>query len=139
MSEQATLNGTAHAPVVKPTSKREAVNLAFAAGVTMPRDVVGYIKEHFDIDITPAHVSTLKGLLKKPSNGEPKKRGRPATRMGHPLVTMTVGEGMNGPPVFRQSGMLSVDDLSTLADLAKRVGGAGELIRFLGVLGGIHA
>src|SRR4051794_33284780 len=61
-------------PSSTPRSKTEAVKLALEAGVKPPKDIVEYVKDQFQMDMTTAHVSTIKGNLKRGGSAQPKKK-----------------------------------------------------------------
>jgi hypothetical protein len=64
------------APQAKPETKKEAVRLAMAAGVTMPKGIAQYAQDHFGMEIRPQYVSVLKGeMKKKEAAGGQKKKG----------------------------------------------------------------
>lgn len=49
-------------------SKSDAIRRAFATGLDKPKEVVEYVKTHFNIDVTAPTVSQLKLLDKKKSD-----------------------------------------------------------------------
>src|SRR3954452_1745266 len=71
----------------KPTpSKKEAVQQALALGITSPTKVSEYVKETYGVEVTPGHVSTIKGTLKREqSSGETKQEGE-STSQEWPLL-----------------------------------------------------
>src|SRR3712207_4986359 len=95
----------------KPTNKREAVERALAAGVEMPKDISEYVKKHFNLEVTPAYVSTIKGNLKKEEQPQSAATTTPSSQPG-----------------------LTPQDLAALADIAQRVGGIQQLQEFLTAL-----
>jgi len=117
-----------------PANKTEAVKMAMAAGVQLPVAVTKYVKEHFDIEITPAHVSTIKGNIKKEQgNGQAiRKRGRKPRRQE--VLGNQDGQVAEKPFARSASGGLSPQDLGVLADIIKRAGGLEQLQEFLTVL-----
>src|SRR4051812_20501401 len=74
--------GPPSSPATKPATKKEAVQFALAAGVSMPKAIAKYVKEHFNMEVTPAHASTVKGGLNKKQGGAQAnpKRGRQPKR-----------------------------------------------------------
>lgn len=74
-------------------TKADAVRAAVAEGKLKPQEGCAWIKEKFDIDITPAHFSSYKSQEAK-KTGTPDRRGRKpreaaaavATQNGHPVA-----------------------------------------------------
>jgi hypothetical protein len=123
-SPEATSNG-----IQRPANKTEAVELALAAGVTSPTEIAAYAKEHFGLDITKAHVSTIKGNLKK-KKGK-KKSGRKPGRKPAP-VSQTAAKVTKEAP-SGEAG-LTMKDLASLLDMARRAGGFDALQEYVEVL-----
>jgi len=115
-------------PVAAPKpNKRTLVVEALSLGITMPRKVSEWMLATHGVEITPAHVSTLKGNLKNESAGKPRgKPGRKPRSKTDPAVTPL--EPSPEPP---KSSRLSLADLDTLVDLARKVGGVAKLHSFL--------
>ena len=59
-------------------SKADAVRAALAEGKTKPQDACAWIKEKFDIDITPQHFSSYKSQEVKKQEGGTSGGGRRA-------------------------------------------------------------
>jgi len=119
----------------KPATKQEAVRLALAAGVNSPTEIAAYVKRTFDIDITTAHVSNIKGILnrgkkggKKAGPGRKKKAQQPVEQPEQPTRTK---------PTPAAAG-LTAQDLILLAELAARAGGFERLREFVDALGGFR-
>ena len=113
----------------QPANKKEAVRLALAAGVNSPTEVASYVKKAFGLDMTPEHVSTVKGQLKRETGGK-KPRGKPGRKPGRPSnKTLDVAPASVG----HEPG-LTLDEVRTLKDLAGRVGGVGGLQPYLDLL-----
>ena len=121
-----------------PATKKEAVRLALKARVHSPTQIAEYLKRTFGMDITPAHVSTIKGTLKRRKKGKkPKTRGgkKPAVA---PAEQAVPAPRKTRPAAQTQPSRLTVVDLSTLVDVARRAGGIERLVEYLEVLKGIR-
>jgi hypothetical protein len=114
----------------KPANKTQAVELALAAGVTSPIEIAAYAKEHFGLEITKAHVSTIKGNLKRAKKGR-KKPGRKAGKKPAPVSQSSAKVTKEAP---RSEPGLTMKDLASLIDLAKRAGGFDVLQEYVEVL-----
>jgi hypothetical protein len=112
-----------------PANKTEAVRLALAAGVSSPTEIAQHIKAQYGMDITPAHVSTIKGNLKRAKKG--KKRGRKPGRK--PAAASPVAPQAAEPARASSSG-LTAKDLVSLIDMARRAGGFDVLQEFVQIL-----
>jgi hypothetical protein len=121
----------------KPATKKEAVQLALAAGVSSPTEIAVYVKRTFNLDMTPEHVSTIKGILNRPKKGAGKKAGtarkkkaqQPAKQPQQPPARTRTA-----PP----AAGLTAQDLILLAELAARAGGFERLRQFVAALGGLR-
>ena len=100
-------------------SKRELVRLALEQGMTSPTAIAEHLRQTHRVPITPAHVSTLKGDLKRE-----KEQQQPAGEKPAPSAARTT------PAAQRGSG-LTPKDLLALADIAERAGGVNQLQAFL--------
>jgi hypothetical protein len=126
-SPKAASNGTQQ---TTPANKTEAVVEALAAGITSPTEIASYIKGHFGLTITPAHVSTIKGNLKRARKGKKKAGRNPARKpapAGQSAATVT-------KPAPRSEGGLTAKDLASLLDMARKAGGFDVLQEFVEVL-----
>jgi hypothetical protein len=112
-------NGTGQAAT--PKNNTEAVKLAIAGGLTSPTEIVAHVKERYGLDVTPNHVSMIKGNLKKR-----KKKGKPG-RKPREAAPVSV------PPAAPSRG-LTPEDLTALAVLAEKAGGVDQLQEFLSAL-----
>ena len=110
-------NGTGQAAT--PKNKTEAVKLAIAGGLTSPTEIVAHVKERYGLDVTPNHVSMIKGTLKK-RKGKPGRKSRQAAPRSAAPVAPTRG--------------LTPEDLTALAALAEKAGGVDQLQEWLSVL-----
>jgi hypothetical protein len=113
----------------QPANKKEAVRLAMAAGVSSPTEIAVFVKKTFGLDMTVAHVNTVKGQLKREKNGK-KTRGKPGRKPGRPSTRVL----MATPASTEVQPVLTLDELRTLKELAGRVGGVGGLQPFLDLL-----
>jgi hypothetical protein len=102
-----------------PKNKTEAVKLAIAGGLTSPSEIVAHVKERYGLDVTPNHVSMIKGSLKK-RKGKPGRKPRQAAPA-------------SAAPTAPARG-LTPEDLTALASLAEKAGGVDQLVEFLSVL-----
>jgi hypothetical protein len=114
-------------------TKKEAVRLALEQGITSPTAIAEHLRQTQGIAITPEHVSTIKGGLKRDKEkggrkGKPgrKPRQQPAGEQATPSAART-------SPAQRGSG-LTPGDLKALADVAQRAGGVRQLQAFLAAL-----
>lgn len=104
-------------------SKADAVRAAVSEGKLKPLDACAWIKEKFNIDITPQHFSSYK-------SSQAKKEGKPAGRPGRKLREATAAHAPSGPRVGNGGA----------ADLARQVKslvtqyGADEVSGMLAVL-----
>jgi hypothetical protein len=112
----------------KPSSKKEAVRRALAAGVDSPTEMVGWIKDKFNMDITPGHAKTAKGTILRGRKGGKGKRGRKGRRAGRPAQAPAAVSRAS------EEAGLSPQELRGLVELAHRVGGIDQLKEFLDVL-----
>lgn len=106
----------------KPGRKRGEKTLvvkdAMDTGLTSPTAISEYVKEHHGLDITPAHVSTIKGTLRRAEEAKRRKGGRPKR-------VETTTQPAAAPPATKapaRNGGLSPQDLSELLSLANRLG-----------------
>jgi hypothetical protein len=93
------------------------------------KDLVGYAKQKFNLDVTPQYVSVIKSTLKKRQGKQPRK--------GRMLADETNGHtNPNGRSRIRTTG--TVDDPAELVRevkaLAQKVGGLVALQRLVDVL-----
>jgi hypothetical protein len=121
----------------KPATKKEAVQLALAAGVSSPTEIAVYVKRTFNVDMTPEHVSTIKGILKRPKKGAGKKAGP-----GRKKKAQQSAEQPQQPPARTRTASPAAgptaQDLILLAELAARAGGFERLRQFVAALGGLR-
>jgi hypothetical protein len=123
-SQQATNGQSAPTP-----SKSDAVKEALANGMSSPTEIAAHLKTAYSLDITPAHVSTIKGNLKKSKKGKGRKPGR------KPRAEKQATEQPAAKPApVAKVGGLTPQDLRTLTELASRVGGFSRLREFIDVL-----
>jgi hypothetical protein len=120
----------------KPATKKEAVQLALAAGVSSPTEIAAYVKQTFDVDITPAHASNIKGILKRQKKAGGKKAGTARKKKAQQAVEQPE-HPIRTKPTPPAAG-LTAQDLILLADLAARVGGFERLRQFVDALGGLR-
>src|SRR5262249_44829826 len=116
-----------------PATKQEAVRLALAARVRSPTQIARYVKDHFGMELTPAHASTIKGQLKREkkvkkrgANGRRKKRAPGSTDQAAQTPA-------RARPAAQVAG-LTPGDLTTLVEMARRAGGIERLVEYLEVL-----
>jgi hypothetical protein len=109
----------------RPATKKEAVRLALADGIKSPTKIAAHLKETYGMDVTPAHVSTIKGGLKKGRrNGRRKGKPGPKPKQAGPAAGKKAGPRPG----------LTPQDLAALAEIAERVGGFEQLQEFLSAL-----
>jgi hypothetical protein len=99
-------------------------------GVTSPTEISQYVKQHHGLDVTPAHVSTIKGTLRRAA-GKKGKGGRPK-RVEAAAQPATVAPVTKAPA--RNGGGLSPQDLTELLSLASRLGGVKKLEEYVAAL-----
>jgi hypothetical protein len=119
----------------KPATKKEAVILAMAAGMEMPKGIAQYAQDHFGMEITTQYVSVLKGELKKEAGAGQKKKRKPGRKPR--TVTLPVEQPAPSTPRARPASPgpgLTPQDLASLADIAQRAGGLDQLQVFLAAL-----
>ena len=124
---------SATGPDTATPSKSEAVREAMSKGITSPTAIAAHLKAAYGLDITTAHVSTIKGGLKnKKGTG---KRGRPkgstkkaVAKEVAPAKTASAAKGTGLTPM----------DLRLLSNLARQAGGIAQLREYLDVLGNVH-
>ena len=73
-------------------TKADAVRAAVQEGKLKPQEACVWIKEKFDIDITPQHFSSYK-------SSQAKKEGKPAGRPGRKPREATAAPAPSGPRV----------------------------------------
>ena len=124
---------SATGPDTATPSKSEAVREAMSKGITSPTAIAAHLKAAYGLDITTAHVSTIKGGLKnKKGTG---KRGRPkgstkkaVAKEVAPAKTASAAKGTGLTPM----------DLRLLSNLARQAGGIAQLREYLDVLGNVR-
>ena len=112
--------------------KTEAVKQALARGITSPTEIAEHIRREQGLEITPAHVTTIKGTLKR-------KGGLTQPAAARQSGQEEPGEGQGAPPTARPTatpppGGLTPQDLGALAESAERAGGVDRVQEFLAVL-----
>ncbi len=113
--------------------KTEAVKKALARGLTSPTEIAEHVRRKQGLTITPAHVTTIKGTLKR-KGGLPQRSAARESRQEEPAGT-SGGEQPATPAASTPSpGGLTPQDLASLADIAERAGGVDRLQEFLAVL-----
>jgi hypothetical protein len=123
-------NSQAKTPGRKRGAKTLAVKDAMDHGVTSPTEISQYVKQHHGLDVTPAHVSTIKGTLRRAA-GKKGKGGR-AKRVG--ALTQPVAAPSATKTPARNGGGLSLQDLTELLSLANRLGGVEKLEEYVAAL-----
>jgi hypothetical protein len=115
-------------------SKSEAVKEAIKQGITSPTSIAAHLKAAYGLDITTAHVSTIKGGLKNKKSATG-KRGRPkgSTKKA---VAKEVAPA-KAAPAAKGTG-LTPQDLRLLTNLARQAGGIAQLREYLDVLGNVR-
>ena len=112
--------------------KTEAVKQALARGLTSPTEIAEHVRRKHGLTITPAHVTTIKGTLKRkggltqPSAARESRQGEPAGAQGEQPAAR--------PGATSAPGGLTPQDLASLAAIAERAGGVDRLQEFLAVL-----
>ena len=115
-----------------PETKQDAVKEAMKAGIKSPTEIAGWVKRTFGMDMTPAHVSTVKGILKREKEAKKQKKARPQTRSSE-SAEPTAAASLHAAPASSGPG-LTTQDLRALVEMADRVGGVNHLAEFLDVL-----
>jgi hypothetical protein len=125
---------SATGPDTATPSKSEAVKEAIAQGITSPTAIAAHLKAAYGLDITTAHVSTIKGGLKN-KKGATAKRGRPkgstkkaVAKEAAPAMATSATTGTG----------LTPQDLRLLTEMAGRAGGFALLRDFLEVLSNVR-
>jgi hypothetical protein len=96
-----------------PPSKSDAVKQALSQGMNSPTEIAAHLKSAYGLDITTAHVSTIKGNLKKSKKGKGRKSGR------KPRAEKQATEQPAAKPApVAKVGGLTPQDLRTLTELA---------------------
>ena len=118
-------------PGRKRGQKTLAVQEALDKGIQSPTEISDYVRQHHGLDVTPAHVSTIKGTLRRASGGKGGKGGRPKR-------TATLPQPTAAPPVrsepARNGSGLTPQDLTELLRLADRLGGVERLEEYVAAL-----
>jgi hypothetical protein len=140
-TEAGSTTGSASTSAKSSVNKTQAVQEVLKLHITSPVKIADYLKKEYGLDITAAHVSTIKGNLKRRKGTG--KRGRPkgstkkaiaeaAATAAAALVATTAAKAAPAP----KAGGLTPSDLRTLSDMAHKAGGFGQLREYLEVLGG---
>jgi len=110
--------------------KTHAVKEALKAGIESPKAIADHLRQQ-GIEITPAHVSAIKGKLGRAGEVKPTKKqvAVPQQKQAAPALSKTLA---------RNGAGLSPEDLVALANLAERAGGFERLQEFLSALKGIR-
>ncbi len=109
-------------------SKKQAVREALANGITSPTEIASHLKSAYGLDITTNYVSVIKGEL-----GVTKKHKRKPGRKPK-VKQVAVTEITVEPASAPKANGLTLEDLRSLAELARRVGGFTQLREFIDVL-----
>ena len=116
-------------------NKTHLVEEALKQKITAPQKISEHLMKEYGVDITPAHVSTIKGNLKKRKGT---KRGRPKgstkkaiAEAAAAAAAAVVAKAIPAP----KAGGLTLNDLRTLNEMARKAGGYGQLRELLDVLG----
>jgi hypothetical protein len=123
--------GGAGKPGRKRGAKTLAVKDAMDHGVTSPTEISQYVKQHHGLDVTPAHVSTIKGTLRRAAGAKKGKGGRPKRVEA---LTQPVAAPPTTKAPARNGGGLSPQDLTELLSLANRLGGVEKLEEYVAAL-----
>ena len=110
-------------------SRREAVREAIANGMSSPTEIAAHLKTAYGLDITTAHVSTIKTALKKKKKRKGRKPGRKAK-----AEKQAAKEPVAKPVPPAKEGGLTAQDLRLLTELASKAGGFSRLREFIDVL-----
>jgi hypothetical protein len=124
-SSQAGNNGAHPAPA----NKTEAVGLAMAAGVSSPTEIAVYVKDQYGLTITPAHVSTIKGNLKRA-----RRKKKPGRKSGRKAASAGASAPRSTPQAPAGEAGLTTKDLTSLIEMARRAGGFDVLHEYVEVL-----
>ena len=117
-------------------SKRDAVQQALKKGINSPTKIAEYARQEYGLEITTAHVSTIKGDLKREKAG--KAKGNSASKQAQAApVAQAEQKTKQAAPAMKAAG-LTIEDLAALADLAERAGGVECLQDYLNVLKRLH-
>jgi hypothetical protein len=110
-------------------TKQEAVRRALAelGPDAKPRQIQGWVKDTFDIDMGTDHISTTKGQIFRASG----KRKQAA--VAQPSAPQTSAEPREQARPAPRAGGISLDDIAAVKVLVRRVGADG-LKRLIDVL-----
>ena len=67
--------------------KTEAVKEALAQGITSPTEIADHVRRQHGLEITPGHVTTIKGTLKRKQQGTAQPSATRASRPEQPAAT----------------------------------------------------
>jgi hypothetical protein len=134
----AAAEGTDRKEGATPATKQEAVRLALAAGIRSPTEIAGYVKRTFGMEMTPAHVSTVKGFLKRKKKAKKQKTRGGKKRAEAQADRAVPAPSKTKPAAQTQASGLTPGDLSALVEMAQRAGGIERLVEYLEVLKGIR-
>ena len=112
--------------------KPQAVQAALERGMQSPTEIANYLREQ-GIEITPAHVTTIKGKLKREAGGKAKGQGGRKPKQEHPAREQAVQPAARKTAAPSGAG-LTPQDLAEIAEIAERVGGVDRLQEFLSAL-----
>ena len=110
-------------------TKTKAVRAALREGYSSPKEIAAHVKERYNIDISPSHVSNIKSKSKQGRNG---RRGGKRRKPGRPKGA--AGE-KTAPRPTAAAGGLTANELDMVLQIARRMGGLNELRNYLDVLG----
>ena len=122
--------GSAPADGGTPT-KTEAVMAVLRDGYSSPTEIAAQVKSRYGIVISPSHVSNIKSKNRGKPGGNGRRRGR-RRKPGRPKAA---AREEAAPRPRATSGGLTADELEMLLQVARRMGGLGELRNYLDVLG----
>jgi hypothetical protein len=102
-------------------TKADAVRAALAAGVAMPAEGSAYVKEKYELDVTPQQFSTYKSIANKKAGKAPGRRGRKPSAAAAPTNGRSGGNpadlARGVKQLIQQFGAAAVSDmLAVLAD-----------------------
>jgi hypothetical protein len=95
--------------------------------VDSPTEIARHVKKEYGLKLTPKHVSTIKGNLKKAGKKPGRKPGRKPAAAAQATSQPT-------KPSSSRGGGLTTQDLAALIELAGRAGGFDVLQQYVEVL-----
>jgi hypothetical protein len=112
-------------------TKKDAVIEALGKGMTSPSEIAEHINKTYGLNITPGHVSTVKGQLAKGKDG----KGKPGRKKGKRGRKPRGAKPAAAAAAPARRG-LTLEELTTLRQLKERAGGTEQLNAYLALFEG---